>query len=59
MRQVEVRIKRSEAMICSMNQKERASPELLLSDRNAPSWLTRISEFRVMVQGGAISTSLL
>jgi signal recognition particle subunit SRP54 len=44
LRQVEARIKRSEAMICSMNKKERANPELLLSDRSAPSRLMRITK---------------
>ena len=41
--QVEKRIKRSEAMICSMTKKERANPELLLTDRSARSRLTRIT----------------
>merc|ERR1719296_132127 len=43
MRQVEKRIKRSEAMICSMTKKERANPELLLTDKSARSRLTRIT----------------
>lgn len=43
MRQVEQRIKRSEAMICSMTKKERANPELLLTDRTARSRITRIT----------------
>ncbi|KAL9191265.1 hypothetical protein ACHAXT_000971 [Thalassiosira profunda] len=42
--QVEKRIKRSEAMICSMTKKERANPELLLTDRSARSRLTRITK---------------
>ena len=42
-RQVEQRIKRSEAMICSMTKKERANPELLLTDRSARSRITRIT----------------
>lgn len=43
MKQVEQRIKRSEAMICSMTKGERANPELLLKDRSARSRLTRIT----------------
>merc|ERR1719232_911904 len=43
-RQVEQRIKRSEAMICSMTKGERANPELLLTDRSARSRLTRITK---------------
>ena len=43
MRQVEQRIKRSEAMIYSMTKKERANPELLLTDRTARSRITRIT----------------
>ena len=42
--QVEKRIKRSEAMICSMTKKERANPELLLKDKTARSRLTRITK---------------
>lgn len=41
--QVEKRIKRSEAMICSMTKKERANPELLLKGKTARSRLTRIT----------------
>jgi signal recognition particle subunit SRP54 len=44
LKQVEQRIKRSEAMICSMNKKERANPDLLLTDRSARSRLTRITK---------------
>ncbi|EED94755.1 signal recognition particle 54 kDA subunit [Thalassiosira pseudonana CCMP1335] len=44
MRQVEERIKRSEAMICSMNKKERANPGLLLTDKSARSRLMRITK---------------
>ena len=44
LREVETRIKRSEAMICSMNKKERANPELLLTDRSARSRLERITK---------------
>ena len=44
LREVEARIKRSEAMICSMNKKERANPELLLTDRSARSRLERITK---------------
>ena len=41
---MEKRIKRSEAMICSMTKKERANPELLLTDRSARSRLMRITK---------------
>ena len=44
MRQVEQRIKRSEAMICSMTKKERANPELLLTDKSGRSRITRITK---------------
>ncbi|KAL3804403.1 hypothetical protein HJC23_011331 [Cyclotella cryptica] len=44
LKQVEQRIKRSEAMIYSMNKKERANPDLLLTDRSARSRLMRITE---------------
>lgn len=44
MRQVEARIKRSEAMICSMTKKERADPNLLLLDKTARSRLERITK---------------
>ncbi len=44
LKQVEQRIKRSEAMICSMTKKERANPELLLTDRSARSRVTRITK---------------
>ncbi len=44
LRQVEQRIKRSEAMICSMTKKERANPALLLMDRSARSRLMRITK---------------
>ncbi|KAL7540586.1 hypothetical protein ACHAXR_010219 [Thalassiosira sp. AJA248-18] len=44
MKQVEQRIKRSEAMICSMTKKERANPELLLTDKSARSRVTRIAK---------------
>jgi len=43
-REVEKRIKRSESLICSMTKKERAKPELLLTDRSARSRLTRITK---------------
>lgn len=43
-RQVEQRIKRSEALICSMTKKERANPELLLTDRTARSRIIRITK---------------
>jgi signal recognition particle subunit SRP54 len=43
-KEVDGRIKRSEALICSMNKKERANPELLLTDRTARSRLERITK---------------
>ena len=44
LRQVEQRIKRSDAMIRSMTKKERANPALLLTDRSARSRLMRITK---------------
>lgn len=44
MKQVEIRLKRSEAMICSMTKKERANPDLLLTDKTARSRITRIAK---------------
>lgn len=44
MREVEDRLKKSESMICSMTKKERANPELLLTDRSARSRLIRITK---------------
>jgi len=44
MRQVEQRLKKNEAMICSMTKKERANPELLLTDRSARSRVERIAK---------------
>jgi signal recognition particle subunit SRP54 len=44
LRQVEARIKRSEAMICNMNNKERVNQELLLSNWSALSRLMRITK---------------
>eukprot|EP00586_Coscinodiscus_wailesii_P002748 CAMPEP_0172490576 /NCGR_PEP_ID=MMETSP1066-20121228/21052_1 /TAXON_ID=671091 /ORGANISM="Coscinodiscus wailesii, Strain CCMP2513" /LENGTH=534 /DNA_ID=CAMNT_0013259109 /DNA_START=415 /DNA_END=2019 /DNA_ORIENTATION=- len=41
---LEKRIKRQEAMICSMTKKERANPELLIKDKTARSRLTRITK---------------
>jgi len=43
MRQVEQRLKANEAMIKSMTKKERANPELLITDRTARSRLRRIT----------------
>ena len=37
LKQVEIRIKRSEAFICSMTKKERANPDLLLMDKSSRS----------------------
>ena len=44
LRMVEKRIKRSEAMICSMTKKERANPDLLLMDKSARSRVMRITK---------------
>lgn len=44
MREVELRLKRSESMIFSMTKKERANPELLITDRTARSRITRITK---------------
>lgn len=43
MRAVERRLKKSEAMICSMTKKERADPDLLINDKTARSRLIRIT----------------
>lgn len=43
LRTVEERLKKNEAMICSMTRKERANPELLLTDKTARSRLRRIT----------------
>jgi signal recognition particle GTPase len=37
LKQVEIRIKRSEALICSMTKKERANPDSLLMDKSSRS----------------------
>jgi len=37
LKQVEIWIKRSEALICSMTKKERAYPDLLLMDKSSRS----------------------
>jgi len=42
-KEVELRLKRSKALICSMTKKERANPELLITDRSARSRLRRIT----------------
>jgi len=44
MREVEVRLKKNEAMICSMTKKERANPELLITDKTARSRIRRITQ---------------
>lgn len=44
MREVEKRLKKSESMIFSMTKKERASPELLITDKTARSRITRITK---------------
>lgn len=41
---VEQRMKRSKALICSMTKKERSSPELLIKDKTARSRLIRITK---------------
>jgi signal recognition particle subunit SRP54 len=43
-REVEARLKKNEAMICSMTKKERADPELLIKDKTARSRLMRITK---------------
>jgi hypothetical protein len=42
-KEVEIRLKRSKALICSMTKKERANPDLLITDRTARSRLRRIT----------------
>ncbi len=44
LRMVEKRIKRSEAMMCSMTKKKRANPDLLLTDRLARLHVMRITK---------------
>eukprot|EP00545_Synedropsis_sp_CCMP1620_P013459 CAMPEP_0119007664 /NCGR_PEP_ID=MMETSP1176-20130426/3163_1 /TAXON_ID=265551 /ORGANISM="Synedropsis recta cf, Strain CCMP1620" /LENGTH=584 /DNA_ID=CAMNT_0006959857 /DNA_START=21 /DNA_END=1775 /DNA_ORIENTATION=- len=44
MREVEGRLRKNEAMICSMTKKERADPELLIKDNTARSRLLRITK---------------
>lgn len=44
MRDVEARLKKNEAMICSMTKKERADPDLLITDRTARSRVMRITK---------------
>jgi len=44
MREVEVRLKKNEAMICSMTKKERANPELLITDKTSRSRISRITQ---------------
>lgn len=43
-KEVEARLKKNEAMICSMTKKERARPELLITDPTARSRLQRITK---------------
>ena len=43
-REVESRLKKSEAMICSMTKKERLNPELLITDATARSRIRRITK---------------
>jgi len=42
--EVEARLKKNKAMICSMTKKERANPELLITDSTARSRLIRITK---------------
>lgn len=42
--EVEARLKKNKAMICSMTRKERANPELLITDSTARSRLIRITK---------------
>merc|ERR1712008_248294 len=44
LKEVEARLKRSKAMIQSMNKKERRNPELLITDKTARSRLMRITK---------------
>jgi signal recognition particle subunit SRP54 len=44
MRAVEKRLKKNEAMICSMTKKERANPDLLLKDSSSRSRIMRITK---------------
>ncbi|KAL3943654.1 MAG: hypothetical protein SGBAC_002274 [Bacillariaceae sp.] len=44
MRQAEARLKKNEAMICSMTKKERRDPALLITDTSARSRLRRIAK---------------
>jgi len=43
-REVEQRLKKNKAMICSMTKKEREDPELLIKDRTARSRLMRVAK---------------
>jgi len=43
MRQVEARLKKNKSMICSMTKKERANPELLITDATARSRILRVT----------------
>lgn len=43
MREAEVRLKKNESMICSMTKKERANPDLLITDKTARSRVRRIT----------------
>jgi len=44
MREVEVRLKKNESMIFSMTKKERANPDLLITDKSARSRIRRITD---------------
>jgi len=44
LREAEDRLKKNKALICSMTKKERAQPELLITDRTARSRVMRISK---------------
>lgn len=42
-RDVEIRLKKNKAMICSMTKKERANPDLFVTDKTARSRIERIT----------------
>jgi signal recognition particle subunit SRP54 len=43
-KEVEARLKKQKAMICSMNKKERMNPDLLVTDKSARSRLIRVTK---------------
>lgn len=44
MREVEAKLKKNNAMICSMTKKERSNPDLLIADKSARSRLIRVTK---------------